>query len=85
MPPPASSQSRPAYNCMASSSGSWWVTCRSGVLMCSITYHVLDESPAVGRVTFASGERWNYTDPEKYLQAFNFEEHRDSLLALVYC
>ena len=29
---------------------------------------VLDESPAVGRVTFASGERWNYTDPEKYLQ-----------------
>ena len=34
---------------------------------------VLDESPAVGRVTFASGERWNYTDPEKYLQAVREE------------
>ena len=34
---------------------------------------VLDEQPAVGRVTFASGERWNYTDPEKYLQAVREE------------
>ena len=34
---------------------------------------VLDESPAVGRVTFASGERWNYTDPEKYLQTVREE------------
>ncbi len=34
---------------------------------------VLDESPAVGRVTFASGERWNYTDPQKYLQTVREE------------
>ena len=34
---------------------------------------MLDESPAVGRVTFASGERWNYTDPQKYLQAVREE------------
>ena len=34
---------------------------------------VLDESPAVGRITFANGERWNYTDPEKYLQAVREE------------
>ena len=34
---------------------------------------VLDESPAAGRVTFASGERWNYTDPGKYLQAVREE------------
>ena len=34
---------------------------------------MLDESPAVGRVTFASGERWNYTDPQKYLQTVREE------------
>ena len=34
---------------------------------------LLDESPAVGRVTFASGERWNYTDPQKYLQTVREE------------
>ena len=34
---------------------------------------ILDESPAVGRVTFASGEGWNYTDPEKYLQTVREE------------
>lgn len=34
---------------------------------------VLDEQPAVGRVTFSSGERWNYTDPGKYLQAIREE------------
>ena len=39
---------------------------------------VLDESPAVGRVTFASGERWNYTDPEKYLQAVREELPRQA-------
>ena len=34
---------------------------------------VPDESPAVGRVTFARGEQWNYTDPEKYLQTVREE------------
>ena len=34
---------------------------------------VLDEVPAVGRVTFASGERWNFTDPQKYLQVVREE------------
>lgn len=34
---------------------------------------MLDESPAVGRVTFASGERWNFTDPQKYLQVVREE------------
>ena len=34
---------------------------------------LLDRSPAVGRVTFASGERWNYTDPQKYLQTVREE------------
>jgi hypothetical protein len=34
---------------------------------------MLDESPAVGRVTFASGERWNYTDPQKHLQTVREE------------
>ncbi len=34
---------------------------------------MLDESQAVGRVTFASGERWNFTDPQKYLQVVREE------------
>ena len=34
---------------------------------------MLDEAPAVGRVTFASGERWNFTDPQKYLQTVREE------------
>lgn len=31
------------------------------------------EELLVGRVTFASGERWNFTDPEKYLQTVREE------------
>ena len=34
---------------------------------------MLDKRPAVGRVTFASGECWNYTDPQKYLQTVREE------------
>ena len=34
---------------------------------------MLDEAPAVGRVTFASGERWSFTDPQKYLQTVREE------------
>ena len=34
---------------------------------------MLDESPAVGLITFASGERWNYIDAQKYLQAVQEE------------
>ena len=34
---------------------------------------MLDKRLAVGRVTFASGERWNYTDPQKYLQTVREE------------
>lgn len=34
---------------------------------------MLDEAPAVGRVTFASGEKWSFTDPQKYLQAVREE------------
>lgn len=34
---------------------------------------MLDEHPAVGRVTFASGERWSFTDPQKYLQTVREE------------
>ena len=34
---------------------------------------MLDESQAVGRVTFTSGERWNFTDPQKYLQVVREE------------
>ncbi|WP_243154183.1 LPD28 domain-containing protein [Pseudoflavonifractor sp. 60] len=34
---------------------------------------MLDESQAVGRVTFASGECWNYIDTQKYLQAVREE------------
>ena len=34
---------------------------------------MLDEAPAVGRVTFASGEKWSFTDPQKYLQTVREE------------
>ena len=34
---------------------------------------MLDESPAVGRVTFASGEKWSFTDPQRYLQTVREE------------
>ena len=34
---------------------------------------MLDEVPAVGRVTFASGEKWSFTDPRKYLQVVREE------------
>ena len=34
---------------------------------------MLDEAPTVGRVTFASGERWNFTDPQRYLQTVREE------------
>ena len=34
---------------------------------------MLDEAPAVGRVTFASGEQWSFTDPQKYLQVVREE------------
>ncbi len=33
----------------------------------------LEAKPLVGRVTFASGERWNFTDPQKYLQTVQEE------------
>lgn len=32
-----------------------------------------DEQPVIGRITFASGEKWDYIDPEKYLQAVREE------------
>lgn len=34
---------------------------------------LLDESPAAGQVTFASGERWNVIDAQKYLQTIQKE------------
>ena len=35
--------------------------------------HMLDERPAVGRVTFASGETWSFTNLRKYLQTIHEE------------
>lgn len=34
---------------------------------------MLDEAPAVGRVTFADGDRWNFTNPQRYLQVVQEE------------
>lgn len=34
---------------------------------------MLNDSPAVGRVTFVSGEQWNFTDGQKYLQTIREE------------
>ena len=34
---------------------------------------MLDEHPAVGQVTFASGEKWSFTDPQRYLQTVREE------------
>ena len=35
--------------------------------------HMLDEQPIAGRVTFAGGEMWSFTDARKYLQTVREE------------